>query len=65
MRIRRGPAKGMKWIASSSVHGCWLGTYELKKRERLEHFLRPGMTVYNIDVRPSDCAIYDFGGTPY
>src|SRR4051794_37935389 len=48
MRIRRGPARGMKWIAGSSIHGCWLGTYELEKQQVLERFVRPGMTVYDI-----------------
>jgi FkbM family methyltransferase len=48
MRIRRGPARGMKWIAGSSLHGCWLGTYELKKQQVLERFVRPGMTVYDV-----------------
>jgi FkbM family methyltransferase len=48
MRIRRGPARGMRWIAGSAIHGCWLGTYELKKQQALERFVRPGMTVYDV-----------------
>lgn len=51
MRIRRGPAKGMKWIAGSAIHGCWLGTYELDKQRALERFVRPGMTVYDIGAQ--------------
>jgi FkbM family methyltransferase len=38
----------MKWIAGSSIHGCWLGTYELEKQQALERFVRRGMTVYDI-----------------
>ena len=51
MRVRRGPARGMKWIAGSSVHGCWLGTYELEKQKSLERFICPGMTIYDIGAQ--------------
>jgi FkbM family methyltransferase len=51
MKIRRGPAKGLKWIAGSSEHGCWLGTYELPKQNLLERLVRPGMTVYDIGAQ--------------
>ena len=51
MCIRRGPARGMKWITGSSVHGCWLGTYELEKQQALARFVRPGMTVYDIGAQ--------------
>lgn len=51
MRIRSGSAKGMKWIAGSATHGCWLGTYELDKQRALERFLRPEMTVYDIGAQ--------------
>lgn len=51
MRIRRGPARGMKWIAGSATHGCWLGTYELDKQLVIERFVRPGMTIYDIGAQ--------------
>ena len=51
MRVRQGPARGMKWIAGSAVHGCWLGTYEFEKQKSLERFIRPGMTVYDIGAQ--------------
>jgi FkbM family methyltransferase len=51
IRIRSGPARGMKWIVGSAVHGCWLGTYELQKQRALEHFVRPGMTVYDVGAQ--------------
>jgi FkbM family methyltransferase len=51
MAIRRGPAAGMKWIAGSADHGCWLGTYELAKQHALERFVRPEMTVYDIGAQ--------------
>jgi protein-L-isoaspartate O-methyltransferase len=51
MTIRHGPAKGMKWIAGSSTHGCWLGTYELEKQRVLARFISVGMTVYDIGAQ--------------
>ncbi len=51
VRIRRGPAKGMKWIVGSSNHGCWLGTYELEKQLALQKAVRKGMVVYDIGAQ--------------
>lgn len=51
MRIRHGPARGMKWITGSSIHGCWLGTYELAKQIALQRFVKPGMVVYDIGAQ--------------
>lgn len=51
MHIRRGPARGMKWISGSAVHGCWLGTYELEMQNLLEQFVQPGMTVYDVGAQ--------------
>jgi len=41
----------MKWTVGSSLHGCWLGTYELDKQYALQRFLCPGMTVYDIGAQ--------------
>ena len=51
MSMRHGPARGMKWIAGSAIHGCWLGTYELDKQAALKRFVQPGMTVYDIGAQ--------------
>ncbi len=51
MTIRRGPAKGMRWIAGSSTHGCWLGTYELLRQEAILRFAKPGMTIFDIGAQ--------------
>jgi len=51
IKIRQGPAEGMKWIAGSGTHGCWLGTYELEKQKMLQHLIRPGMTIYDIGAQ--------------
>ncbi len=47
-RIWQGPLKGRKWIVGSSIHGCWLGTYEYDKQQRFTSTLKPGMAVYDI-----------------
>ncbi|MGO9059420.1 MAG: FkbM family methyltransferase [Candidatus Binataceae bacterium] len=51
MTIRRGPALGMKWIAGSANHGCWLGTYELRKQRALERLVKPGTRVYDVGAQ--------------
>lgn len=48
MPIVSGPNKGMKWRTGSSVHGCWLGTYERDKVDLLRRFVKPGMVAYDI-----------------
>ncbi|MGC4118194.1 MAG: FkbM family methyltransferase [Myxococcales bacterium] len=47
-KIVAGPLRGMRWRVGSSVHGCWLGTYEAKKVKAIESYLRPGMVVYDL-----------------
>jgi FkbM family methyltransferase len=46
--ILQGPLKGKRWIAASSNHGCWLGSYELHKQLQVARAIVPGMTVYDI-----------------
>ena len=38
----------MWWVTGSSTHGCWLGTYERRKRKLLERYLTPGMTFFDV-----------------
>jgi FkbM family methyltransferase len=38
----------MKWIVGSSVHSCWIGTYELELQKVIQVFIKPGMTVLDI-----------------
>lgn len=51
LKVRRGPAKGLRWKVGSSTHGCWLGTYELEKRRALERLVSPGDVVYDIGAQ--------------
>lgn len=48
VRVLQGPQRGTRWIADSTDHGAWLGTYELRKQERFATSLCPGMTVWDI-----------------
>jgi len=48
MPILQGKLKGQKWIVGSSIHGCWLGTYEYEKRKLFEKTIKKGCTVYDI-----------------
>ena len=46
--VLQGPAKGIKWIVGSGVHGLWLGSYEADKQQLLTTFPLEGMTVLDI-----------------
>ena len=40
--------RGMKWIAGSSNHGCWLGSFEYEKQRMFEEKVAPGDIVFDI-----------------
>jgi len=46
--ILQGPLKGKRWIAGSSTHGCWLGSYEFAKQQQFVRHIRRGDVVYDI-----------------
>jgi hypothetical protein len=46
--IVSGPLKGSRWISGSSVHACWIGTYELKKLKLVCKLLKSGQTMYDL-----------------
>jgi FkbM family methyltransferase len=46
--ILQGRLRGKKWIVGSSVHGCWLGSYEYDKRRLFEAMVREGTVVFDI-----------------
>ncbi len=46
--ILQGRLRGKKWIAGSSHHGCWLGSYEYAKRLVFERTVSEGGVVYDV-----------------
>lgn len=48
VRIVQGPLRGKRWIAGSSNHGCWLGSYELAKQKKVIELVRPGMVCWDV-----------------
>ena len=46
--ILQGPLRGRKWIVGSSIHRCWLGSYEPAKVELVARLTRPGMVAFDI-----------------
>jgi FkbM family methyltransferase len=46
--ILQGPLKRKRWIAGSSIHGCWLGSYEYEKQKVFIKRVKPGDVVFDI-----------------
>lgn len=46
--ILQGPLRGRRWIAGSSDHGCWLGSYEYEKQRAFARFIKPGNVIYDL-----------------
>ena len=51
MPIMSGPARGLRWIVGSSIHGCWLGTYEKVKQKRFAAAIRSNDVVYDLGAQ--------------
>src|ERR1035437_5837216 len=48
VRILQGPLRGKRWIAGSTIHGCWLGTFEFDKQKLIAAAIKPGSVVYDL-----------------
>lgn len=46
--ILSGGLRGKKWIVGSSIHGCWLGTYEYEKQVIFSNSVSPKSTGFDI-----------------
>jgi FkbM family methyltransferase len=48
VRILQGGLRGDRWVAGSSSHGCWLGSYEAAKQRKIMELVRPGMVCWDV-----------------
>jgi FkbM family methyltransferase len=48
LRVIRGPLRGQRWIPASSVHGCWLGSFERYEQDLLVRLVQPGQVVFDL-----------------
>jgi Met-10+ like-protein len=46
--ILQGRLRGKRWIAGSSTHGCWLGSYEYDQRILFEQLVAEGSVVFDL-----------------
>ena len=46
--ILQGPLRGYRWIAGSSNHGCWLGSYEHDKQRFFQAKITADAVVYDV-----------------
>lgn len=47
-RVRGGVNKGSRWVVGTSIHRCWLGSYESDKQALMERLVKPGMVVWDV-----------------
>lgn len=48
VRVRSGINSGSRWVVGSSIHGCWLGHYEIEKQAAVCRLVKPGMRIFDI-----------------
>ncbi len=48
VKIKTGLNKGARWKVGSSIHKCWIGTYESDMQSAVAKLVRPGMTVWDV-----------------
>lgn len=51
LRVRQGVNRGFRWIVGSSVHGCWLGSYERAKQAALARITLRGMKACDLGAQ--------------
>jgi FkbM family methyltransferase len=47
-RVRGGVNKGSQWVVGTSIHRCWLGSYESDKQAMMERMVKPGTVVWDV-----------------
>lgn len=48
VKVRTGLNKGARWRVGSSIHKCWIGTYEWDMQSAVAKLVQPGMTVWDV-----------------
>lgn len=48
MPVLQGALRGQRWIAGSSNHGCWLGSYEYNTQNAFRRFIERGQVVFDL-----------------
>src|ERR1700733_6735345 len=46
-----GPLQGKRWIVGSSIHRCWLGTYDPGESRLMKQYLPPGSVCFHIGAQ--------------
>ncbi len=46
--VRGGVNQGAKWVVGTSIHRCWLGSYETDKQKLIQQIIKPGMVVWDV-----------------
>lgn len=46
--IMQGALRGKRWVVGSSVHACWLGSYEMEKQKIVAQAIHRGDVFYDI-----------------
>jgi FkbM family methyltransferase len=56
--VMDGPLQGKRWIVGSSIHGCWLGTYDRAESRLMKQHLRPGSICFDIGAQAGYHTLY-------
>ena len=46
--VLQGPMQGTRWIVGSAIHGCWIGSFDLKKQKLMATLVEKGSTIYDL-----------------
>lgn len=56
--VVRGPLQGKRWIVGSSIHRCWLGTYDPAESTLMKQHLRDGSICFDIGAQAGYHTLY-------
>lgn len=56
--VVRGPIQGRRWIVGSSIHRCWLGTYDPAESTLMKRRLHPGSVCFDIGAQAGYHTLY-------